>query len=206
VTVLKFDKHNIESALQRIEIEFRAGNPIVIPTDTLYGLAAPIKDHDALERIFHLKSRPFEMSLPVAVGELHMLDEICTIRRWQKNLLRENMPGNVTFILEAKMELDELVQRRGTIALRIPRHRIFLPLTSSFGPLGLTSANRHGRENKLTAVEIEEDLGVDVLILEDDGSLSGIPSSIIDITKEVPTMLREGNLNIDEFMGGDHGG
>jgi L-threonylcarbamoyladenylate synthase len=73
------------------------------------------------------------------------------------------------------------------------------------GPLVLTSANIHGGSEILEAERIDEQFGGEILVMEDDAALSGEGSTMIDLTEEIPVVLREGNLNIDELMGGDHG-
>ncbi|MGA1820759.1 MAG: L-threonylcarbamoyladenylate synthase [Thermoplasmatota archaeon] len=203
---MKWDAGSVEQVLDRVEEEFSGGRPVIVPTDTLYGLAAPLRNIRSVEMIFELKQRPREMTLPIAVGNLPMVDDIAIIRRWQKDPIRKGLPGPFTFILEVKADLPDLVVRDGTIAVRVPRHPIFIPLTSRVGPLALTSANRHGAGNILKAAEIDQQFNGKLLVVEDDRALSKSASAIIDLTDETAAVLREGNLNMDELMGGDHGG
>jgi L-threonylcarbamoyladenylate synthase len=194
-----------EKVIEAVIAEFGAGKPVVLPTETLYGIGAPVENNRALERIFELKRRPKELTLPVAVGNLPMVDDIAIIHRWQKNSLRDGLPGPVTFVLEAKDITDPLIVRNGTIGVRIPRHPIYIPLCSRTGPLGLTSANIHGGPEIHLADDIDRQFNGDLLVVEDDLSIGGQGSTVIDLTEEIPIVLREGNLNIDEFMGGQHG-
>jgi L-threonylcarbamoyladenylate synthase len=205
LTVLHFDRKEPEEVLEAIVGEFKKGSPVILPTDTLYGIAAPVSHRIPLLRIFELKGRPSELTIPVALGNLPMVDDVAVVRRWQKSILREHLPGPVTFVLETGAGLDPLVVRDGTIAVRVPRHPLFIPLTSITGPLGLTSANRHGGPEILEASKLDREWVGDLLIIEDDKALSGKASTVIDITDEVPSILREGNLNIYELMGGPHG-
>ncbi|MGA1793147.1 MAG: L-threonylcarbamoyladenylate synthase [Thermoplasmatota archaeon] len=206
MTVVKWDASDADIVLERIEEEFSKDLPVIIPTDTIYGLAAPVGNIRCLEAIYELKQRPPEMTLPVAVGNLPMVDDIAVIKRWQKDPIRRGLPGALTIILEVKADLPALVVRDGTIAVRVPRHPIFIPLTSRVGPVGLTSANRHGDGNILNAEEIDRQFEGNLLVVEDDKALSGRASAIIDLTNETASILREGNLNMDELMGGEHGG
>ncbi len=206
MTVLHFDRKGSDKVLGSISREFEKGDPVVLPTDTLYGIGAPISNHRALERIFDLKRRPRDMTLPMAVGNLPMVDDVSMIHRWQKSTLRGHLPGPVTFILEAREGLDPLVVRDGTVAVRVPRHPLFIPLTTMFGPIALTSANISGGAEILNASGIDREWGGRLLVIEDDRALSGRATTIIDLTDEVPSIIREGNLNIDELMGDEHGG
>lgn len=206
MTVIHLDRREPGLVLEDIMAEFENGRPVILPTDTLYGIGAPISDHSALRRIFELKSRPLELTLPIALGNLKMVDETALVRSWQRSTLGENLPGPVTFILEARENLDPLVVRNGTIAVRVPGHPLFIPLTTLAGPIALTSANRHGGSEFLNASEIDREWAGELLIIEDDTALAGKASAVLDITRELPTVLREGNLNMDELMGEKHGG
>jgi L-threonylcarbamoyladenylate synthase len=205
VSILHYDRRDPDRVIEAVIGEFEQGTPVVLPTETLYGMGAPISNKDAIENIFTIKERPQVQTLPVAVGDLHMIDDIAIIKKWQKSSLRDNLPGPVTFVLGAKNSSDPLVIKNGTIAVRVPHHPLFFPLCSNVGPLGLTSANIHGGTELQTANEINDLFNDQLLIIEDDASIGGSGSSIIDLTREIPTVLREGNLNIDEFMGENHG-
>ena len=205
VSILHFDRKDPEKAMIELIREFDKGHPVILPTETLYGIGAPISNDAAVQRIFDLKERPRELTLPVAVGNLPMVDDIAVIHRWQKHTLRDHLPGPTTFILQAKDLSDPSIVRNGTVAVRVPRHPIFIQLCSKVGPLALTSANIHSGPEILKAELIDEQFKGEVLVIEDDASLVGRGSTIIDLTEEVPTILREGNLNKDELMGGNHG-
>lgn len=205
MSILHFDRRDPEKVIPELTEEFEKGLPVVMPTETLYGIGAPISNNSAVRKIFDLKARPMDLTLPVAVGNLPMVDDIAVIHRWQKNTLREHLPGPVSFVLHARNIADPFFVRNGNVAVRVPRHPLFIPLCSRTGPLVLTSANVHGSSDILKAERIDEQFGGEILVIEDDRSLSGKGSTIIDLTDEIPAILREGNLNIYELMGGDHG-
>jgi L-threonylcarbamoyladenylate synthase len=205
VSIIRYRDEDQEQVIETVIVEFEAGKPVVLPTETLYGIGAPVSNSKAVERIFELKQRPHDLTLPIAVGNLPMVDDIAVIHRWQKNSLRDGLPGPVTFILEAKGITDPLLVRNGTIGVRVPRHPLFIPLCTKVGPLGLTSANIHGGPEIHLAEDIDQQFKGELLVVKDDRAIGGKGSTVIDLTEEIPTVLREGNLNIDEFMGGQYG-
>ncbi|MFW3145234.1 MAG: L-threonylcarbamoyladenylate synthase [Thermoplasmatota archaeon] len=205
MTVISWNREDQTVIVEEILLEFWKSRPVILPTDTIYGIAAPVSSPGTLEAVFKIKNRPKELTLPVAVGALYMVDEIARVHRWQKTTLRDNLPGPVTFVLEAKEDLDPLVVRKGTIAVRVPRHPVFIPLCAEAGPLGLTSANLHGSENIITAEELDDQFRGDLLIIGDNDSISGSPSAIIDLTDRNIRMLREGKVNIHDIMGETNG-
>ena len=102
MTVVRWNRENGAEIVDRIMEEFGKDLPVIIPTDTLYGLAGPVSNRGALEAIFARKNRPRELSLPVAAGALYMIDDMAKVHRWQKTTLRDNLPGPVTFILRPR--------------------------------------------------------------------------------------------------------
>ncbi|MFO8052057.1 MAG: L-threonylcarbamoyladenylate synthase [Thermoplasmatota archaeon] len=205
MTVIRWEREDTGPVVERIVHEFEEGRPVILPTETLYGIAAPISSGRAMRTIFKLKKRPEEMTLPVAVGALHQLDALVRIHRWQKTSLRSNLPGPVTFIMESKQKLPPEVEREGTVAVRVPRHPVFLELTKKCGPLGLTSANLHGDDEIMKAGDINDLFRGELLVVEDDATLGGEASAILDITEKTPRILRKGNVFIEGPMRDEHG-
>lgn len=202
---IKWNRKDPGPVIDRIVREFSRDRPVIIPTDTLYGIAAPISSETAMKNIFKLKGRPSDQTLPVAVGALHQLDPLVIIHKWQKTTLRENLPGPVTFILQARGNLSSLIVRDGTIAVRVPRHMLFLDLVKRTGPLALTSANLHGENNILEGSQLDLRFNNDLLVIEDDHIIKGTASEIVDITNREPIIVRKGKVNTEEFMGEDNG-
>ncbi len=192
--------------LSLVRDAFAESMPVILPTDTLYGLAAPISDERALERILELKGRPRDVTLPIAVGSIDMIAGISEVTGGQMSLIKRVLPGPVTFILVAKPGFSDIVTRRGTVAVRVVDHPIFVPLCGSFGPVALTSVNRHGSKPLLRSDDMRGLLEIsDILLVEDDDHVSDLPSTIIDLTSGEPMVLRKGKINIDELMGDTDG-
>jgi len=204
VTVVKLDSQLSDDILEDVLSEYGRGNPVVVPTDTIYGISAPISNPRTVMAIFERKNRPIDRPVPIAVGSLPMMDDITVIQRWQKDTIRENLPGPVTLVLDARGITSDLISRDGTVAVRVPRHRIFLPITLRVGPLALTSANRHGQSTPLTAREVDSTFDGELLVLEDDIAIRGEPSVIVDLTSGEPVVLRDGNIYNAVFMREEH--
>lgn len=200
--MISWSGERLDETISLVRDAFWISMPVVLPTDTLYGLAAPISDERALERILELKGRPRDVTLPIAVGSVDTIAGISEVTGGQMSLIRRALPGPVTFILVAKRGLSDIVTRRGTVAVRVVDHPIFCPLCGAFGPVALTSANLHGSEPLLRSADMKDLLErSDILLVEDDDHVSDQPSTIIDLTSGKPTVLRKGKINIDELMG-----
>ncbi|MBN1389213.1 MAG: threonylcarbamoyl-AMP synthase [Candidatus Thermoplasmatota archaeon] len=206
MSVLKWDKEDHKVVMKRVQDEFARGLPVVLPTDTLYGLSAPVSSLDALKEIYRIKRRPVDRTLPIALGDIAQINDIALVDEWQEKLMDRKLPGPVTFILEARGYMSELVSKNASVAVRVPDHPIFPFLTARHGPLALTSANLHGSENLLTAEGIDRQFRGELLIIEDDTSVTGKASAMIDLMHGAVTVVRDGNLNMEEFMRDAHEG
>lgn len=201
-----WDENKPEEAVQAVLSEFDRGKPVIVPTDTVYGLAAPISDVPAIRSIFRMKERPPDMTLPVATGCFKHVDMVSIPTKEMMCVLRRDLPGPYTFILPAVHDLPDEVVRQGTVAFRIPEHPFFSMICDMSGPIALTSANIHGMDTIRSLEEADRQLGSeDLLMLIDDGGIAGEPSEIVDLTKGVPIVLRKGKVNIDENMRGHDG-
>jgi len=192
MTLVRWDPSENERLLDELERQFSIGAPVVMPTDTLYGLCAPVGNEAAVRRIFDLKGRPLNMTLPIAVGDIDGLVSIAPVDGWRRDLIERDLPGPFTFIVKAGIDLPELVMRSGTVGIRVPDHPIWAALHRRFGPMALTSANRHGSPDILEAKGMDAELGGSIMVVEDDASLSGSPSEVIDLTGDAPVAIRAG--------------
>ncbi len=196
----------MEDILGSIRDEFDRGIPVIVPTDTVYGITAPIEDIGLLNEIFSMKKRPEEMKLPVAVGSLEMIEMVARPDMGMMEILKENLPGPVTFIVPADRGLPGQVVQEGKVAIRIPEHPIFHSICEKFGPVALTSANVHGKGPVMGEEDLEGQMGrSDLLMIEDISSISSEPSEMIDITEYPPILLRKGKVNIFDRMRGHNG-
>jgi len=141
------------------------GELVVIPTDTVYGVAADAFSPAAVQRLLDAKGRDRTAPPPVLVPGIHVLDALAeAIPDEVRALVDEFWPGGLTIILRARQTLDwDLGETRGTVALRMPSDTIALELLAETGPLAVSSANR------TTAAEAEAMLGGSVEVYLDGG-------------------------------------
>ena len=148
------------------------GELVVIPTDTVYGLAADAFSPDAVRRLLDAKGRDRTAPPPVLVPGVTTLEALADpVPDEVRALVAEFWPGGLTVILRARSMLDwDLGDTRGTVALRMPRDPIALELLAETGPLAVSSANRTGEPAALTAAEAERMLGDAVAVYLDAGT------------------------------------
>ncbi|RBP66343.1 translation factor SUA5 [Brevibacterium sanguinis] len=179
-----------------------AGNLLVIPTDTVYGIAADAFSASAVAALLAAKGRGRDMPPPVLVpraetvfGLVDGVDErmlALTGRFW---------PGPLTIIANAQPSLDwDLGETHGTVAVRMPDDEAALALLSRTGPLAVSSANTTGAPAATTVDEAEAMLGDSVDIYLDGGErTSGLASTIVDLSGDVPRIVRRGPIDAEEL-------
>jgi L-threonylcarbamoyladenylate synthase len=184
----------------------RRGELVVLPTDTVYGVAADAFNPAAVDALLAAKGRGRDMPVPVLVanqemvaalvGELPFAATALTVNHW---------PGPLTLVLRHTPHLSwDLGDARGTVAVRMPDDALALDLIARTGPLAVSSANRTGHPPATTMLEARLQLGASVAVYLDGGPRpSAVPSSIVDVTGDEPRLLREGALSADLLR--DHG-
>lgn len=205
LSIHSFSGKLIDAVIGPLEDHFSRGGLAIMSTDTLYGIGAPISDREAMRKIFEVKGRPLTQTLPIAVGDLDMIERIAVAEGWRMDYMRERLPGPFTFILPSRGLSDPMVVRKGTVAVRVPDHPLYPTLTLRVGPLALTSANPHGGPDILHASELDRLYGGSLMIIEDDRAIGGKGSEMIDLTGERPSIVRSGNLNKSTVLEGTDG-
>jgi tRNA threonylcarbamoyl adenosine modification protein (Sua5/YciO/YrdC/YwlC family) len=178
------------------------GDLVVLPTDTVYGLGADAFSPTAVAALLAAKGRGREMPPPVLIGHLRTLDGIATGISAQVRALAEAFwPGALTIICQAQPTLKwDLGDTGGTVAVRMPQHPVALELLGVTGPLAVSSANLTGRPPALSCQDAQQQLAESVAVYLDAGPTgSGVPSTIIDGTRDVPRVLRLGALSVAEL-------
>jgi tRNA threonylcarbamoyl adenosine modification protein (Sua5/YciO/YrdC/YwlC family) len=208
------------TGLAEAAASLRKGDLAVIPTDTVYGLAADAFSPPAVTGLLTAKGRDRQMPPPVLVGTVRAATALVEdLSASGKDLIDEFWPGPLTLVLRANRNLIwDLGDTKGTVAVRMPLHEIALELLKETGPLAVSSANRSGAPPATTAADAEAQLGEAVAVYLDGGPCSAdVPSTIVDLTGAVPKLLRRGVISIarlrevvtlavdDEWMEDDSG-
>jgi L-threonylcarbamoyladenylate synthase len=192
-----------DAALERATELLRDGRLVVMPTDTVYGVAADAFDPSATERIFAAKDRGRAHPLPVMVRSQKQLPALTPlVSDALDRLVAAYWPGPLTIVVPAQSQLRwDLGRNDGTVAVRMPLDDVALALIRTVGPLAVTSANLSGRPTGPAAADAHDQLGDAVDLYLDDGPREGgVPSTIVDVTRREPHVLREGVLPATEVL------
>ncbi|MEO5973773.1 MAG: L-threonylcarbamoyladenylate synthase [Ilumatobacteraceae bacterium] len=194
-----FDASSVDLAAATL----RNGGLVAIPTETVYGLAADADNETALRRVFAVKGRPANHPLILHIGaDIHLDEWSRDITPAARELAHLLWPGPLTMLLH-RPERVSLVATGGrdTVALRVPDHVVALNLLKLFdGALAAPSANRFGKVSPTTAKHVLADLGSDVdLILDGGACFVGVESTIVDMTRPIPQLLRPGGISVAQI-------
>jgi L-threonylcarbamoyladenylate synthase len=196
------DPDQLEPGLTAATTAIRAGELVVLPTDTVYGLAADAFDPAAVRRLLAAKGRGPEMPPPVLVGSAATLDALASnVPSWTRDLVGHYWPGPLTVVVREQSSLQwDLGKTRGTVAVRMPHNPVALELLGRTGPLAVSSANTTGRPAATDADGAAEMLADSVAVILDGGPTSDDrPSTIVDCTASRPRVLRVGAVAVEEL-------
>ena len=173
-----------------------SGKLVVFPTETVYGLGAHACDKAALARVYEVKKRPDNMPFPVMASEAQ-IRELCTVPEIASPFF-DRRDLFITAILPARDSAPVGIVHHGTMALRFPCSELTRSIVENVGPITSTSANIHGGLPPTNIAEALGQLGENISIYIDSGTLPGIPSTIIDFTGTKPKVIREGAISSEE--------
>ncbi|UNK69617.1 L-threonylcarbamoyladenylate synthase [Microbacterium sp. H1-D42] len=188
------DDSQVLAGMRHARQAIARGELVVLPTDTVYGLAADAFSPTAVQRLLDAKGRGRDMPPPVLVAGQDMLAALVEeVPAAVQKLVDAFWPGGLTIVLPAQPSLTwDLGETLGTVAVRMPNQRIALELLAETGPLAVSSANLTGRDAAIIASDAEEMLGDSVAVyLEQGYSENGVPSTIVDATSLVGTAADE---------------
>jgi L-threonylcarbamoyladenylate synthase len=178
----------------------RAGGVAVVPTDTVYGLAARPDDVDAVRAIYRAKGRPEGMHLPVLAASVEQVRALgVTFTPEADTLARRWWPGPLTLAFGFATDgvRPPWLDGRTEVAVRIPDHDFLRGLLESTGALVVTSANPHGAPTPRTAEDVTTGLGSSVDLVVDDGPLRDVPSTLVNVHDVHSVVEREGAIPRD---------
>mgnify|MGYP006277677445 CR=1 FL=1 len=192
-----------QSLAQAVE-RLRNGDLAAFPTATIYGRAADATRDEAVARIFAAKQRPQFNPLIAHVADSDAAAQYATIDDRAISLMEVYWPGPLTLVLPRRAGggLSDLAcAGLATVALRCPAHPVAQALLSAFDrPVAAPSANRSGRLSPTTPVHVAESLSdTEVLILAGGKTAVGLESTILDLSGEVPALLRPGSVTLEDL-------
>lgn len=189
-----------DEGLLAAQSSLEEGGLVVLPTDTVYGLAADAFSPQAVQRLLDAKGRGRDMPPPVLVGAPTTLDALAVdIPSWLRSVVEDLWPGPLTVICRQQPSLTwDIGETHNTVAVRMPDDKIALALLKQTGPLAVSSANTTGDPAATTVQAAQDMLGDAVAVYLDGGpASSGQPSTILDATGSTPRVLRAGAIGLD---------
>ena len=179
----------------------KRGGLVAFPTETVYGLGADALDEEASAKIYAAKGRPSDNPLIVHIADTKALEELsCDVTAQAKLLAEKFWPGPLTMIFRKSEAVPyETTGGLDTVAVRMPSHPTALALIrESGGYIAAPSANTSGRPSPTLAEHVYEDLNGKIPMILDGGAVTiGLESTIVDLTEEIPTILRPGFISLD---------
>lgn len=193
--------------LRQAKAALERGELVVLPTDTVYGVAANAFSPSAVAGLLKAKGRGRNSPPPVLIAGAHQLEALANqIPEVARKLAEQYWPGALTLVLTAQPALDwDLGETRGTVALRVPNNDVTLELIREFGPIAVSSANLHGAPAATDCDQAVKQLGDSVAVYLDAGQSSiGEASTILDLTPialgDPVRVLRQGAIPGEELL------
>jgi L-threonylcarbamoyladenylate synthase len=197
----------LDAAVAEAVACLRAGDPVALPTETVYGLAADALRPEAVLKIFEAKERPFFDPLICHLPDRDWLERMTAIpeegRALVDALIAKFWPGPLTLVLPRREIVPDLVTSGlPTVAVRMPAHPVFRAVLSGFGqPLAAPSANRFGRISPTAAAHVETELAGRIPLILDGGPTEhGLESTIVKVEGTRMIVLRTGPVTLDELV------
>lgn len=191
------DEHNLQHAAALIQ----GGELVAFPTETVYGLGANALDERAVQKIFHAKERPSYNPLIVHVLNIEAARELVAFWPQKAQLLAERFwPGALTFVLPKREMVPDIVTAGlASVAVRSPSHPVARALLQEAQrPIAAPSANKFTQTSPTRAEHVVSSLGNTLMVLEGVCEV-GIESTVLDLTQEIPVLLRPGTISREEI-------
>jgi len=202
--VYKMDKENIDiDKMQEFGKILRAGGTVIFPTETVYGLGADALDEKAAKKIYEAKGRPSDNPLIVHIADKEEIHKLATdINERAYKVMDKFWPGPITIVFKKKSIVPSITSGNlDTVAVRMPSHPIALSLIKESGVcVAAPSANISGRPSPTDEENVYEEMNtrVDGIILGGDSNV-GLESTVLDLTGDIPMILRPGGVTLEEL-------
>jgi L-threonylcarbamoyladenylate synthase len=176
----------------------RRGGLIILPTDTVYGVAADLWQPDAVAALYAAKRRPPDRAIPILLSAGSEIDRVAErVPEAARRLAAALWPGPLTIVVPKRPNVPEIVSSLPTVGVRVPDHDAArAAIRACGGALAVTSANLSDQPSALTAEEAADALGEAVgLVLDGGPAPGGTPSTVVDVTGDTLTVLRSGPVD-----------
>ena len=202
--IFSMDENNInDGLLKKAGSIVREGGTVIFPTETVYGLGANALDANAVKKIFEAKGRPSDNPLIVHVADYDgILPLVSEVNDRAKALIKHFMPGPITIIMKRSKAIpDEVTAGLDTVGIRMPSHKIASRFIKLAGiPIAAPSANISGKPSPTRAEHVIHDMDGKVdAIIADGPSGVGVESTVVDVTGEIPMILRPGGITLEDL-------
>jgi L-threonylcarbamoyladenylate synthase len=179
-----------------------SGELVVFPTDTVYGIGADAFTAHAVRALHTARGMDQQVPPPVLVGSRHTLDGLVySLPKAARELADAFWPGGLTILVEHSPSLQwDLGETDGVVAVRMPLHPVALEVLREVGPMAVTTANKVGAAAPVTAEEAREQLEYSVRVyLEAGAAADPAPSTIVDVTGDLPRVVRAGAIPLEKL-------
>lgn len=198
--------NDVDASVERAATMLRKGGLVAVPTETVYGLAAPAWDAEAVAAVFRAKGRPADNPLIVHVADVADIDAVAIVDPVSMKLLEAFAPGPLTVVLPRVSGVPLIVTAGlDTVAVRVPDQAVTRAIIRQVGPLAAPSANRSGRPSPTTAAHVLDDMnGIIDAVVDAGPCRQGLESTVVRVSGRAATLLRPGALParaIEECLG-----
>lgn len=175
------------------------GKVVCFPTDTVYGLGAMANDEVGIQKIYQIKQRDKNKPLAILCSGVEAIKKyVKYISPQAQEWINTFWPGGLTLIFEKKNLSDSITKGASTVAFRMPDSNIAHAILDRFGLMATTSVNYAGEKEYNSVQEINQVFGSQIdYIITDAASFSSKPSTVVDVSKEIPTVLRQGDIIVN---------
>jgi L-threonylcarbamoyladenylate synthase len=197
------DPNDRAAGLEAAANAMRRHDLVVLPTDTVYGIGTDAFSVAGVAALLEAKGRGRNLPVPVLVGYPRTVDGLVRgLPESGRDLIEAFWPGGLTIVAKAQPTLQwDLGDTSGTVAVRMPLHPAAIELLRAVGPMAVSSANKTGQAPAATIDEAVSQFGDAVRVYLDGGPSSATePSTIVDVTGDVPRVLRIGALSLAELQ------
>jgi len=188
-------------AIPQAQNLLKQGELVAFPTDTVYGLAADVRNSQAIEGLYLAKDRAASKAIAVLIGRMEYLVQVSVhLPLAVYRLVEAFWPGPLTLVVERHPDLPGNLSPLATVGVRMPDHPVALTLLNGTGPLAVTSANLANAANTTSAQAVLEQLGGRIALILDGGQTpGGLPSTVVDCTRTELKILRLGPITTGEI-------